>query len=469
MPKGGQPLPVGVVPWEEERERTTVAVKCTYVFDPYEAEQQLLLSRHQFGFTVEGPARGPGVSEVERSAPTDLVRDKLAADVLLKGHAYGAQAQAVLPASIRLDDLHLAFTCVGPSPIEKMPLASGYLRGPDGKTPIPPVGAIGPRTVSPAEEVEPELTPAQRRDRALRAMRAIEIIQMMRIQHEREMAARRRAEAAEEAAEPDELEADEVDLIADEQVEEEDELAWEDLSRTPSLRERGTQYAAAHLTCSFPAPDAVIELEGLTRSGGKSVLRLPNHRVLVVVEGADELTYDVEMTIDTIVVDTDTFRVSVVWRGQAPEDVFDLPDARIIVALAPDDAVPPLHDVYRHLPRGWFSRAAIPPDAEDILPPDEPDVGLEAARLMTMRWTPDPLLDLEGYARLRAELTASPSQRKAILERHGFDEDGWQLEERAWLDVVGKALAAGELDEVDAFNKTVSAALERTTAMKEAG
>lgn len=454
----GPALPVGMVRWPPEQERTTVVVKATYAYDPGLAEQTLQLAPVQPDFAVATASKRRGAADIELEALTDLVAAKPSADVLLKGHAYAGKAEKCIAASLRIPGkLRLALSTVGPSPIEKMPLEAEYLRDAEGEAPIPPVGPIQPRdVVLEEEELDPLTLGLTREQRLEQYSIAFDTIRMLRQQSY----ARKRAAAAalaEEEADDDEVDDDEDEVEAGEDastVTQSQVLTWEDLTRFEPATDVGVQFAAAHSCCKFPRPGDELQLEGLMRGGDRHVLKLPGHLALVVYEGASQKV-DVGMVIDSISIDTDAARVSIVWRGQIPEDVFATPSTRAIVALVDAERVPPLHDLFRSLPRARFSRAIVAEDAE-VEPAQLPDVELSTARLETFGYVPDPWLTFEDYADVSAQLSHQPGRRAALLATQGFDEDDWMLEQKAWLGRVGAALAAGDMARVAAYNKVLA-------------
>ena len=216
-----------------------------------------------------------------------------------------------------------------------------------------------------------------------------------------------------------------------------DAAVWNDLNRTVSLLEPAMQFAHPLMTCTFPNADAVIRTRGLVPGGEQVELSLPGHDVLVVVEAAGH--HDVCMEIDTLLIDTELAQVAVTWRGQVPEDLMARSDVRLIVALVPQDDVPELEDVYRSLPHGHFSRAQLPSDVQTPKIARR-DVALSVARRMTFDRVPDPLLKVDDYAAIAAQISAQPKRRTDILAAHDFEDGDWALEERAWLGRVGEAL-----------------------------
>lgn len=432
-------LPVGVVPWDPEHERTTIVVKTTYGFDIHADQPQLVLLEEQ-----------PALSANEAEPPIDLVRTKPRADVILVGHAHAPRAVDRIDARLRLvGQLDLAFSTVGPTPIERMPLTAGHLRDPDGTIPIPPVGPMPAREVIPLDEQEDAygLTNEEKLEQYRAAMAALSAGDWKPWEDAGVEAPRPPVELFDVAPESQPT----VEGGALEPV---PGPMWDDLYRTESITERGVQFAAAHLNCRFPEPDAVFELSGLLPGGHPRRLTLPGHDVLVIAEASAK--YDVSMEIDTVHIDTDRGRVALTWRGQVPEDIFARSSVRLLVCLGHVEEVPEVDDIYRNLPRGIFERAAASPNT-DVGALPRTDVELNVARQMTFDRTPDPMLSLDEYTDLVAEIAARPSHRGEVLARRGMDTTDWMLEERAWMEAVGKALQRGDLEAVDAYNKMITA------------
>lgn len=445
-------LPVGVCPWDEADDRTTIVVKATYGFDPQDDPPRLaLLAEQPPLLTGAEPSPRPGALPMELAFADDLVRAKPQADVLLVGNAYAAKAQDRIDARIAISDadgdhaVKLELCVIGASPVPAMPLGGGFLRAVDGKTRIPPVGPIQPREITPESERRDEmgLTEEERRAQYAAALAAIEGGEWK--PWEDAGLIQRAPESGDGETPP------EVDEVPDD-----DEVdTWQDLHETVALLRHGQQFAAAHLCGPFLEPDATISLLGLTPSGEQTTLQLPGHDVLVIAEVSATERYDVAMEIDTLQIDTSACQVSLTWRGQVPVDLLARMGVRLIVTMGFVDRVPTLESVYRSLPRGLFSRAQLSPDHETVSLP-QPDTELAAARQMTFGTTPEPILELEAYAAIAAEVSVRPDEREAILARHDLDAIDWMLEERAWASRIGAALAANEIEAVDAFNKLMT-------------
>lgn len=208
---------------------------------------------------------------------------------------------------------------------------------------------------------------------------------------------------------------------------------------------------AAHQAASpaqrgpYLEPGDAIEIGGLASTGDRT-LRLPAVSPRVYVDIGGEDFYPVDVVCDTLLIDTDEARVVVVWRGSADADAFGRRIHRILASL--EDAASPrgLRDLCRGLHRGAFSYAIEPNDvtAPMLLDPAEIEE-LRAARFEA--WAedaPEPMISLEQYAELSAELSEWPDQRADTLRRHDLDEDGWVVEERAWLEKMADGATEGD-------------------------
>lgn len=438
-PSRVKPLSLGLVPWENG-ELTTVVLKVAYTFDPRRSEQVVTLAAEQPALVHEHRSSlERGVLDSELESPMDLVHAKIAADVLLVGHAYSHQPSERIDARIRIPErMERAFSAVGTAH-DRIPLRGGYLRDTDGETPIPPVGPCGPRLViAPKPEVKDGPTTT---DRIAQQIAAGDL------DPTRPLAPQ--LEAAADPEEPaGEIEIDDEDL----------ELMWEDLvEENMPLLERGVQHAAAASTSPlFFLGDEVIELDGLTVGGGRRVLRLAGHEPQVIFETQDDTKLWPLMLCDTVSIDTDTNTVTLTWRGQITVDALASPTNRIVMGLTRMGGKGLLSHLYRDLQRGHFARAEVLGGAPSPLT-DGRDIELELARYQTFDRSPEPLLSLADYARVTAEILGA-DDRAAVLARHGMNDDDWMLEERGWMERVGRAMARGDLELPMAFNLALAEA-----------
>ncbi|MBM4376132.1 MAG: DUF2169 domain-containing protein [Deltaproteobacteria bacterium] len=344
------PFAVGLVPWSVAERRTSVVVKARYA-----ALERAILAEHPPRLGRGSASERRGSSSIERAAPDDFVTAKLGTDVLLSGSAYAARASSRIDARVRVAEvLDLAFTVVGPSPIERMPLAAEYLRGPDGVSPLPPVGPIRARDVERPPDEFDALEPAEQAD----AMAALF-----------EWLA-----ASQSRAEGDDRLAANAPASSDPRGAAQSKLPTRDaLPLVTPLLDVGVSSAAAQLvTADFLRGDEVLELHGLTPGGGVRALALPGHRPIVFVAGAAG-RYFLEMVLDTLQLDDEG--ITLTWRGQAPEDLFATPSVRLAVSLAELEVSPSRAAVESDLVRARHARAEVPEDGE-IPDPPSPDVEL---------------------------------------------------------------------------------------------
>ncbi len=406
------PLPVGIVRWGSDDERTTVVVKATYGYDPHDPEGWLSLAQTQRPFALALPSRQRGAGAHELEAPADLVRAKVMADVMVVGHAYAASASERVGVGVVIDDVMDRKVMVVGTASDRHPLTAGYLRSLDGET-TSPIGPAGPWRVARA--------PAR------------EVVELD-------------LEAANAVGGP-------------RSTEEEPSDGWSSFIHTgPPVAQRGEQFAAPEQRAEALPPGIALQLTGLMPGGGLRTLRLPEQRPVVIYE-SPEGSFLVEMVLDTALLDTDACLLCLTWRGEAPLRAGQFFSERIVVSL---EEVPPrpLEDVMRGVQRGHFGYAVEEPDL--VTPPvvDPHDPRILLARLSTYDVRPEPMLALDDYATVAAELS-SAEDRAAVLGRHGLVEDTWLLEERAWLERIADAMQAGELDLPLRYSEALRAAQAR--------
>ncbi|MEO5729043.1 MAG: DUF2169 domain-containing protein, partial [Byssovorax sp.] len=214
--------------------------------------------------------------------------------------------------------------------------------------------------------------------------------------------------------------------------------------------------------------DVEIELTHLAADAPSVTMKLPALAPRVIVERRSRGPADLPMRCDTIAIDTDAQRITLVWRaGLFVENLDDPGIARIVVSLEDQDAPRSVDEIYRHLPRGAFFYAV---EAADLAPgaPPAPTVDdrLRAARYSSWghREPPDPILDLPEYTAICAELTEERASRGAVLARAGLDEEGFTLEQRAWSARIARARRRGEKGLPDEHRQLLKAARARLAA-----
>lgn len=410
------PISVALVPWGEDEARTTVVVKATY------------LRQAGLPFATEAPSLGreqragrPGSFEGELGRPDELVQVKRATDVLLVGHAHAASPSERIEVRVRIEDvLDLAFGATSPNAATAIALVGERLCDVDGGRPFAPVGAIRARYVPPEDDDFDTLSPEERR---AAFAELLEQLNALETPSDRDAASEATAPTANPRRGPP---------------------TWEDLPRAaPTFEKGGASFAAAHLVVPFLRGDERLHLEGLQPGGGSCELALPGHEPVVVVDGAAG-RYVVEMLLDTLVLDDDT--LSLTWRGQAPEDLFATPVCHVALSMCHLDARPSLALFEGELSRATHGRATL--DADALLPPPPvPDLELELAHLAFRGRTPLPWLDKPNFDEVRRLLRSRPTERVAILEQAGFDEQAWALEERAWRAAELRSAGTNEIGE----------------------
>lgn len=209
-------------------------------------------------------------------------------------------------------------------------------------------------------------------------------------------------------------------------------------------------YQAAHpsLRIGYVGTGATLVVEGLVDGFDRLEIQLPEHGAQALCDWArDDVPTDVELYMDTVLIDLDESIVDVVWRGYvytAPNPRHDVD--RVIVGWARDDEWKPSEGseacfalVMSELPLGRFEYAwEITDVLEGKTPPKLENEDLEMARYETLDQirAPKMTLTLEEHAKISAALAEERDPRATILARHGFDEFTWGVEERALGEVL---------------------------------
>ncbi len=194
------------------------------------------------------------------------------------------------------------------------------------------------------------------------------------------------------------------------------------------------------------AADALIRLRHLSPRAEERTILLPNlaPRVLWNVRGAEELG-EIDMECDTLLIDTDRETCTLLFRGTVEvESMAARSVTRLVVSLDHRAHPRSVDDLRRELPRGMFFYARWPEDAEpDAAPVPESSPELTMARYGSWGHPrgPDPVMPLELYATITAELGDKREPRARTLQRHGLDEDDWTIEERAWTTAIAAVSA----------------------------
>ena len=443
------PLGVGLVPWPEKAERTTIVVKFAYTFDPRRPTSSAQLAAEHPPLVFESlPSTRQGARDGELEAAPDMVRAKTAADIMVVGSAFAETPTETVQARVRIPQrFERSFAVVGAAR-KRHPLAGGYLREADGVSPTQPVGPVLARPVirppsPPAPNVDPAVTAAD------------------------DLAARikdgsfdpTRGDNSEITPNSPPEESPPLDVSA-----EDIEWMWQDLVEQDSpFVERGTHHAArASMANEFLYGNEILELDGLVPGGSRRALELPGFEPQVIVETDDQARLWPVMICDTLVLDTDLNTITLTWRGQVTQDLLATPMVRLVVGLRPSGANGLLSQLYRDLQRGHFSRAEVMGGAPDPCGPDGRDLELELARAATFDMTPDPSLSMEEYSRVAAAL-GTGDDRDVVLGNFSLDQDSWMLEERGWMDRIARAMSRGDHElpmQMDAMMSKARQALE---------
>ena len=161
------------------------------------------------------------------------------------------------------------------------------------------------------------------------------------------------------------------------------------------------------------------------------------------LEGIDATP--IEMRCDTLELDTDVESVTLTFRGVLGPLASIDQVRRIVLSLErlglERDPLDRLSDTQR----GTVHFAWTEDDASKGIPPPQDDAMLELHRLLTAgEAAPEPRVPIERYATVTAELAEWPDRRDGTLDRHGFTEMLWLLEERCWLERFARDATEGD-------------------------
>ncbi|MBW2458574.1 MAG: DUF2169 domain-containing protein [Deltaproteobacteria bacterium] len=195
-------------------------------------------------------------------------------------------------------------------------------------------------------------------------------------------------------------------------------------------------------------PSAPLRLIGLSRHCSERFIKLPGLAPQAWVNDRFRGVRPVELTADTLWLDVDRELAVLVWRGDVEviENGSEL--ERIVVSLDRAERPRSHEQVLPLLQRGQVAYAARPVDLEpgaDPIPTDDDVLRLHRYKTWRSR-APQPEISIEQYATISAELAecATPEERRDVMECHGFDEDGWTIEERAWLEKMAQGALDGD-------------------------
>jgi len=225
----------------------------------------------------------------------------------------------------------------------------------------------------------------------------------------------------------------------------------------------GFDYSAFQAAHPRLRPESVrsgsaIRVEGLAADA--LVVNVHDLAARAVVDWtATTIPTDLELKLDTVLIDLDARVVDLAWRGFAiaspkPRTAVD----RVLVCfmtdseaekVKTDDPMERYRAGLRDLARGSFLYAWEREDAiAGTPPPPLPEEELAMARLDALATadSPSPTLTLAEHATVTAELleivgTAGPRRsneeqqaRAELLRKHGFDDFTWSIEEKAQAD-----------------------------------
>lgn len=212
-----------------------------------------------------------------------------------------------------------------------------------------------------------------------------------------------------------------------------------------------------------------LRLEGLCASGPRE-LELPDIHPRVRVSPRSTMAdFELEMKADTVWLDTDAQECVVVWRGTAL-----LPHPRgldtLVVSLEHGATPRDWEEILRSAPQGQFGFALTAENLDPAAQDEEEQHALQMARYEAMchERAPEPLLSLERYVALAAELAERPKERKEVLAKRGYTEDTWTVEERAWLERMAEQAMNGDGRLVAEYGTLFVAAQDELAAPDEA-
>lgn len=234
-----------------------------------------------------------------------------------------------------------------------------------------------------------------------------------------------------------------------------------------------TRYNAASPLQRLPSvePDAIIQLTHLSPRGEELRVLLPGLAPRVLMNPSyGSTTVEIAMDCDTLHIDTDRETMTLLFRGDmAIESMDTTMIGRLVVSLEHQDRPRSVSEIFRELPRGMFFYAAEPDDVA----PNAPPIPETTAELMMARYetwgherAPDPVLSIERYAMVTAELAEQREARARILARHDLDEDGWTLEERAWAEILADIGAENDGAFADELGRLLVEARARVRAVE---
>jgi hypothetical protein len=211
-------------------------------------------------------------------------------------------------------------------------------------------------------------------------------------------------------------------------------------------------------------PDLTIELAGVLGDGERTVIELPGLVPLVTldgIEGYEEVECPLVLVCDTVWIDVDRELVALTWRAAIPVDDDGSELDRVVLSLW--DFREPIDFEARRtaLMRGSFGFTLRPlddPEAHGAIN-DEEDGELTMARYATWEAeAPSPRIPIEQFAIVSAELAEWPDKKHDTYRRAGLDEHRWSVEERAWLELMGKRAMDGDTGVAERYSELYASA-----------
>ncbi len=186
-------------------------------------------------------------------------------------------------------------------------------------------------------------------------------------------------------------------------------------------------------------PSEVVELVGLSPRGERVRFRLPGVMPQLYVDAP--VPCDLVSRFHRMWIDTDFARIVTIWHADYVFRHHANEIKRVLVRLAAVGA--PVE--WSGLPRGEQALAIEVDELGVAAAPDEIEAArLQVAALEAIAEKAQPTLSLAEYAGLSAELAEQPKERATVLERHGWSDAHWMVEEKAWVEKMGDALMAGD-------------------------
>lgn len=169
-------------------------------------------------------------------------------------------------------------------------------------------------------------------------------------------------------------------------------------------------------------------------------VRFPDIIPNAVLVSHDDRRIDVPLRCDTFVFDSIRNVAVVVFRGDIRLPSIEYFDLQHISVWTHESGKPRSFDeVLDELPRGVFGFATTADDLASDAPSGNP-AEVDMVRYSLLGMEVKPMSTLERYATISAELAEGKPKREEVLQRHGFDEERWLLEERAiWESIAEQA------------------------------